>query len=62
MTAPPERVESLLVGVAQQGITEYETQCALEYLLSPAEVEALSVVDPKGRLDRVDLCRDGGPR
>src|SRR6058998_1936791 len=39
LTAPPERVESLLVGVAQQGITEYETQCALEYLLSPAEVD-----------------------
>jgi len=29
---------------------------------TPAEVEALSVVDPKGRLDTVDLCRDGGPR
>ncbi len=34
------RVESLLVGVAQQGIAEYETRCALEYLLSRPEVDA----------------------
>jgi len=33
------RVESLLVGVAQQGIAEYETQCALRYLLSRADVD-----------------------
>jgi dienelactone hydrolase len=33
------RVESLLVGVAQQGIAEYETQCALRYLLSRSEVD-----------------------
>ena len=33
------RVESLLVGVAQQGIAEYETRCALEYLLSRREVD-----------------------
>ena len=33
------RVESLLVGVAQQGIAEYETQCALSYLLSRSEVD-----------------------
>jgi dienelactone hydrolase len=34
------RTEALLVGVAQQGIAEYETQCALEYLLSRPEVDA----------------------
>jgi dienelactone hydrolase len=34
------RVESLLVGIAQQGIAEYETRCALEYLLSRREVDA----------------------
>ena len=33
------RVESLLVGVSQQGIAEYETQCALRYLLSRADVD-----------------------
>jgi dienelactone hydrolase len=33
------RVESLLVGVAQQGFAEYESQCALEYLLSRQEVD-----------------------
>ena len=29
------RTEALLVGVAQQGFAEYETRCALEYLLAP---------------------------
>jgi dienelactone hydrolase len=33
------RTEALLVGVAQQGIAEYETRCALEYLLSRKEVD-----------------------
>jgi dienelactone hydrolase len=33
------RVESLLVGVAQQGIAEYETQCAFRYLVSRPEVD-----------------------
>jgi len=33
------RTETLLVGVAQQGIAEYETRCALEYLLSRREVD-----------------------
>ena len=33
------RTETLLVGVAQQGIAEYETRCALEYLLSRPEVD-----------------------
>ena len=33
------RTEALLVGVAQQGFAEYETQCALEYLLSRQEVD-----------------------
>ena len=33
------RTEALLVGVAQQGIAEYETQCALEYLLTRKEVD-----------------------
>jgi dienelactone hydrolase len=33
------RTESLLVGVAQQGFAEYETRCALEYLLSRPEVD-----------------------
>jgi len=33
------RTEALLVGVAQQGIAEYETRCALEYLLSRHEVD-----------------------
>ena len=34
------RTEALLVGVAQQGIAEYETRCALEYLLSRKEVRS----------------------
>src|SRR4051812_13458432 len=34
------RTEALLVGVAQQGFAEYETRCALEYLLSRSEVDA----------------------
>lgn len=33
------RTEALLVGVAQQGFAEYETQCALEYLLARPEVD-----------------------
>jgi dienelactone hydrolase len=33
------RTEALLVGVAQQGFAEYETRCALEYLLSRQEVD-----------------------
>ena len=33
------RTESLLIGISQQGIAEYETQCALEYLLSLPEVD-----------------------
>jgi dienelactone hydrolase len=33
------RTEALLVGVAQQGIAEYETRCGLEYLLSRSEVD-----------------------
>src|SRR5215467_14021455 len=33
------RVETLLVGVAQQGIAEYETRCALQYLLARPEVD-----------------------
>jgi dienelactone hydrolase len=33
------RTEALLVGVAQQGFAEYETRCALEYLLSRKEVD-----------------------
>lgn len=33
------RTESLLAGVSQQGIAEYETRCALEYLLSRKEVD-----------------------
>src|SRR6185312_12065953 len=33
------RTEALLVGIAQQGIAEYETRCALEYLLSRPEVD-----------------------
>ena len=33
------RISSLLVGVSQQGFAEYETQCALEYLLSRPEVD-----------------------
>jgi len=38
-TRDHRRVESLLVGVAQQGIAEYESQCALAYLLSRKEVD-----------------------
>jgi len=33
------RTEALLAGISQQGIAEYETRCALEYLLSRAEVD-----------------------
>jgi len=33
------RAPSLVVGVSQQGYAEYETQCALEYLLSRKEVD-----------------------
>ncbi|MCL4783285.1 MAG: prolyl oligopeptidase family serine peptidase, partial [Bryobacterales bacterium] len=33
------RTESLLAGVSQQGIAEYETRCALEVLLSRKEVD-----------------------
>jgi dienelactone hydrolase len=33
------RTEALLVGVAQQGIAEHETRCALEYLRSRREVD-----------------------
>ncbi|MEK7404295.1 MAG: prolyl oligopeptidase family serine peptidase [Acidobacteriota bacterium] len=33
------RTEALLVGVSQQGFAEYETQCALDYLLSRPEVD-----------------------
>ena len=33
------RTEALLVGISQQGIAEYETRCALEYLLSRSEVD-----------------------
>jgi dienelactone hydrolase len=38
-TRDHRRVESLLVGIAQQGVAEYETQCALQYLLSRKEVD-----------------------
>jgi dienelactone hydrolase len=37
------RTEALLVGVAQQGFAEYETRCALEYLLSRPEVDSRRV-------------------
>ena len=33
------RTEALLVGVAQQGFAEYETRCAIEFLLSRPEVD-----------------------
>lgn len=33
------RTETLLTGLSQQGIAEYETRCALEYLLSRKEVD-----------------------
>ena len=33
------RTEALLVGISQQGLAEYETQCALSYLLSRPEVD-----------------------
>ncbi len=33
------RVEALLIGISQQGFAEYETQCALTYLLSRKEVD-----------------------
>lgn len=38
-TRDHRRVSSLLVGISQQGFAEYETQCALEYLLSRREVD-----------------------
>lgn len=38
-TRDHRRVSSLLAGVSQQGFAEYETQCALEYLLSRPEVD-----------------------
>jgi dienelactone hydrolase len=38
-TRDHRRIETLLVGIAQQGVAEYETQCALEYLLSRKEVD-----------------------
>src|SRR5579883_2424607 len=37
------RTEALLVGVAQQGIAEYETRCALEYLFSRKDVDSRRV-------------------
>src|SRR3954468_5683249 len=37
------RTEALLVGVAQQGFAEYETRCALEYLLARPEVDSQRV-------------------
>jgi dienelactone hydrolase len=33
------RTEALLIGVGQQGFAEYETECALEYLLARPEVD-----------------------
>ncbi|MEB2360214.1 MAG: prolyl oligopeptidase family serine peptidase [Bryobacteraceae bacterium] len=33
------RIELLLAGISQQGLAEYETQCALSYLLSRREVD-----------------------
>jgi dienelactone hydrolase len=38
-TRDHRRTTSLLVGVAQQGFAEYETRCALEYLLARKEVD-----------------------
>ncbi|MBL8227003.1 MAG: acetylxylan esterase [Bryobacterales bacterium] len=38
-TRDHRRVSSLLAGISQQGFAEYETQCALEYLLSRPEVD-----------------------
>ena len=38
-TRDHRRVETLLVAIAQQGIAEYETQCALQFLLSRKEVD-----------------------
>ncbi len=38
-TRDHRRVSSLLVGISQQGFAEYETQCALEYLLARPEVD-----------------------
>ena len=37
------RTEALLVGVAQQGFAEYETRCALEYLLTRPEVDSKKI-------------------
>ena len=42
-TRDHRRSESLLAGVAQQGIAEYETRCALEYLLGRKEVDGKRV-------------------
>ncbi len=42
-TRDHRRVSSLLAGVSQQGFAEYETQCALEYLLSRPEVDATRI-------------------
>jgi dienelactone hydrolase len=38
-TRDHRRTSSLLAGIAQQGFAEYETRCALEYLLSRKEVD-----------------------
>ncbi len=38
-TRDHRRTELLLVGIAQQGLAEFETQCALEYLLSRPEID-----------------------
>lgn len=38
-TRDHRRTELLLVGIAQQGLAEFETQCALDYLLSRPEVD-----------------------
>ncbi len=38
-TRDHRRVEALLVGISQQGLAAYETQCALQYLLSRKEVD-----------------------
>ena len=51
------RTEALLVGVAQQGFAEYETRCALEYLLSRPEVDPEAGRDDRGlgrRLQHLD--------
>ncbi len=38
-TRDHRRVEGLLVGISQQGLADYETQCALAFLLSRPEVD-----------------------